>query len=63
MNRKNTIVVVLIAILLLVACSCSHRYYSGYNGKVTKGFRKPPREIKGSPVRNYSFRTKRSQRK
>lgn len=62
MIRKTPIAVIFFAIILLFAGSCSHRYYSNYNGKVTKGFRKPPREIKGSPARNFSFRGKRSQR-
>jgi len=50
------VIILIIALVTIAAGSCSHRYYSNYNGKVTKGFSKPPRDISKTPEKNLSFR-------
>jgi hypothetical protein len=45
MSKKHILVVILI-ILSVVIYSCSKRYYTDYQGKVTKGYNKPPKELK-----------------
>ncbi len=56
--RKKLKITVMLIILSIVVCSCYHRYYSEYPGKVTKGYHKPPKEIKKSEPK-YPKRKKR----
>ena len=48
--KKNCIFVLILIVSLLIPYSCTPKYYSNYRGKVTKGYNKPPKEIKrGKP--------------
>ncbi len=46
--NKSYILYLILIILILISVSCAPKYYSNYQGKVTKGYNKPPRELKKS---------------
>jgi len=45
MKKKNILVVILIVLSVLI-CSCAPKYYSDHPGKITKGYKKAPKELK-----------------
>jgi len=45
MKKKNILVIILIVILVFIF-SCAPKYYSDHRGKVTKGYKKAPKELK-----------------
>jgi len=44
--RKKHILVMILIIFSTTIYSCAEKFYSEYPGKVTKGYNKPPKDLK-----------------
>jgi len=46
--RKKSLLIFIITFctLIIVPTSCSSKYYTNHQGKVTKGYNKPPKKLK-----------------
>jgi len=46
MRKKYLLILIITLCALIVAPSCSNKYYTHHQGKVTKGYNKPPKKWK-----------------
>jgi len=61
--KKTCLFVMILVALLVIPYSCAPRYYSDYQGQVTKGYKKPPKRWKEPKSRYKKTRIPRKERK